>query len=80
MTRANSDIRRGCECDSCPCKQFRISNPFPEFFEHDSSPLATQTMRFFSELEEQRQFSGTNFWETYCELFPSAIECRIYEE
>ena len=50
------------------------------YFEHDSSPLATQTIQFFKELEAQKQRADRNFWEGFCELNSSAPECRIYED
>lgn len=56
------------------------SSPTPsmydiEFFEADPSPLTTQTLKFFEELHVKRR----PFWETYCEVYPSEPECKVFD-
>ena len=44
-------------------------------FEVDPSPLATQTLRFFEELQAKKR----PFWETFCELNASDPECKVFD-
>ena len=48
-----------------------------DYYEHDSSPLATQTLQFFAQLEAKKQQFN---WEKFCELNSSAPECKVYED
>ena len=51
-----------------------------DFAEVDASPLTTQTLKFFAELEAQKAETGRNFWDSFCELNSSAPECKVYED
>ena len=44
--------------------------------EIDPSPLASQTLKFFAELQAKEKPS---YWETFCELNSSAPECKTYD-
>lgn len=86
FARALLKAGRKCgKCNSCSCGKTQdlvISTPTAfdmDFFEHDSSPLATQTIQFFEELEAQKAATGKNFWEGYCELHASDPECKVYD-
>ena len=50
------------------------------YVEVDPSPMATQTIRFFEELEAKKAATSRNFWDSFCELNSSAPECKIYED
>ena len=50
-----------------------------EYYEADPSPLATQTVKFFNELEAEKAATGQNFWDSFCELNSSAPECKTYD-
>lgn len=47
-----------------------------DYHETDSSPLATQTKRFF---EEKDSVNPTIRFAKYCDEFPWALECKIYD-
>tara|TARA_B100000035_G_C21027504_1_gene566857 strand:- start:1001 stop:1168 length:168 start_codon:yes stop_codon:yes gene_type:complete len=51
----------------------------PEHFEHDVSPLASQTLKFFEELESRNETARNEYWNAFCELNVSAPECKTYE-
>lgn len=71
----------GGKCKSCSCNQ-QITEPTGldmDYIETDSSPLASQTIRFFEELEAKKAATGRNFWDTYCELNSSDPECKVFD-
>ena len=47
-----------------------------DYYETDSSPLASQTEKFFQEMEA---VNPTVQFARYCDEFPWAIECKIYD-
>jgi len=47
-----------------------------EYFEHDPSGMATQQRKF---LEEWEAKNPTKAFARYCEQFPWAPECKIYD-
>ena len=49
-----------------------------DYHEIDASPLASMTIRFFEELQAEKEAKGSNFWENFCELNSSAPECKVY--
>ncbi|MAH29397.1 MAG: hypothetical protein CL959_01780 [Euryarchaeota archaeon] len=84
LTRANQDNspRRCGNCRRCACaKQTHEHEPMfdPEHFEHDVSPLASQTLKFFEELESRNETARNEYWNAFCELNVSAPECKTYE-
>ena len=79
----DQDPPKHCEnCEQCSCSK---STPATESmfdlecFEADPSPLATQTIKFFNELEAEKAAAGQDFWERFCELDSSAPECKTYD-
>lgn len=83
LLKANS---KPCgNCKNCPCRKTegsKTSTPTVfdmDSFEYDPSPLATQTIKFFEELEAKKAATSKNFWEDYCELNASDPECKTYE-
>lgn len=48
-----------------------------DYYETDSSPLASATEKFFQ--EQQEAVNPTVRFAKYCEEFPWAPECKIYD-
>ena len=83
LTRANQDQPKRCgNCQQCSCSKPTPASPSMfdlEYYEADPSPLATQTVKFFNQLEAEKAATGQNFWESFCELNSSAPECKTYD-
>ena len=80
----NDKDRKACgNCKTCSCNRpIEITEPSDmdmDYIEVDSSPLASQTIKFFEELEAQKAITGRNFWDTYCELNSSDPECKVFD-
>ena len=52
--------------------------PYSEYFETDSSPLATQQGRYLADLE--RLQAKATFWDVFCAANADAPECKLYED
>lgn len=52
--------------------------PYSEYFETDSSPLATQQRRYLEDLE--RLQAKATYWDVFCTGNPDAPECKLYED
>lgn len=49
-----------------------------DYQELDASPLASQTLRFFDELQAQKELTRRNFWEEECRTHSHLTKCKIY--
>jgi len=51
-----------------------------EYYEIDHGALAHQQQKFLEEWEKNRKPTPTEVFAKYCEEFPWAVECKIYED
>lgn len=49
-----------------------------DYHEIDPSPLATQAIRWLAETEKAEKPAAK--FRAYCEEFPWAVECKLYED
>ena len=52
--------------------------PYSEYFETDSSPLATQQERYLRDLKTLQ--AKANYWDVFCTTNADAPECKVYED
>lgn len=52
--------------------------PYSEYFEADSSPLATQQERYLRDLKTLQ--AKATYWDVFCTVNADAPECKVYED